>query len=64
MVFLFCLEDLSPKELILVVTEVSLLIADGKTSEELAFLGNFFSAIGQNLSTMAGANFDEEPPCK
>ena len=51
-----CLENLGPKELVLFATEISILIADNKTSDELDLLGNFFSTIGQNLSTMAITN--------
>lgn len=63
MALLICLNDLGPKELVLLATEVSLLIADNKTSEELDLLGNFFSSIGQNLNTMAVANFTDSSDC-
>ena len=54
---MFCLDDLNAEEIIFLASSISLAIAKGKTVDEIDLLGNFFSAIGQNLSTIAVSNF-------
>lgn len=48
-----CLNKLSREELVLLAATVAIAIGKGKTSDELDLLGNFLSAVGQNLNTMA-----------
>lgn len=51
--FMDCLNKLSRDELVLLAATVAIAIGKGKTKEELDLLGNFISAVGQNLNTMA-----------
>ena len=48
-----CLEELSGCELIALASIIAIILSEGKTSEQIDLLGNFFSTIGQNLSTIA-----------
>lgn len=49
-----CLEDMCPEELVLLASSVAIAISQNKSAEEISNLGNFFSAIGQNLSLISG----------
>lgn len=48
-----CLDELNGCELVTLASIISIVIADGLSLEEVGLLGNFFSSIGQNLSTIA-----------
>lgn len=48
-----CLNKLNREELILLASTFAISIGKGKTREELDLIGNFLSAVGQNLNTMA-----------
>lgn len=54
------LNELNAEEIIFLASSISLAIAKGKSIEEIDLLGNFFSTIGQNLSTIAVSNFGEK----
>lgn len=53
-----CLNNLSGCELVALASIISIVISQGLTLEEINTLGNFFSAIGSNLSTIASAEAD------
>jgi phage-related protein len=44
---------ISPKQIILLASTIALEIACGKDSTEIAAIGDFFSTIGQNLSSIS-----------
>ena len=48
-----CLDNLSGRELVALASIVSIYIADGLSSEQISTLGDFFSALGDNLSLLA-----------
>lgn len=50
-----CLSDLSGCELVALASIISIFISQGLTPDEIDTLGNFFSALGENLSTIGGA---------
>lgn len=52
----FCIDDICSEDVVLLVGALAIAIAEGKSSDEVDNLGNFFSALGQNLSTIAGTN--------
>lgn len=56
---MFNLNNLSGCELVGLASIVSIYISQGLSPEEIATLGNFFSALGSNLSTIATACNDE-----
>jgi len=45
--------SLSPVELTLLATAVSLILAEGTDGCQQEVLGNFFSSVGQNICTFA-----------
>ena len=53
-----CLNDLSGCELVTLASIISIFISQGLTPDEIDTLGNFFSALGSNLSTIATAEAD------
>lgn len=48
------LTNLSGCELVALASIIAIKISEGLTSDETDTLGNFFSALGSNLSTIAG----------
>ena len=44
-------------DLVLLSSVISVIISEDLSSEELDILGNFFSTLGSNLSTIAVAKF-------
>lgn len=48
-----CLDNLSGPELVALASSLSIYISNGLTSDQIATLGNFFSALGANLSTIS-----------
>lgn len=59
------LNDLSGYELVTLATVISIYLSQGLTPNEIDTLGNFFSALGSNLSTIATAQAnspDSVPP--
>lgn len=57
---MLCLNDLNREEIIFLASSISLAISKDKSVEEIDLLGNFFSTIGQNLSTIAVSNFEKK----
>lgn len=53
-----CLNNLSGCELVALASIISIFLSQGLTPDEIDTLGNFFSAIGANLSTIATAEAD------
>lgn len=55
-----CFDNLSGCELVTLASIISIYISNDLTPNEIDTLGNFFSALGANLSTIAGtkANTD------
>lgn len=47
--------NLSGCELVALASIIAILISDGLQPDEIDTLGNFFSALGSNLSTIATA---------
>lgn len=54
------LSNLSGCELVAFAAILSIYIAQGLTADEIDTLGNFFSALGANLSTIASADADND----
>lgn len=52
------LDSLSGCELVALSTLIAITISQGLTPDEIDTLGNFFSALGSNLSTIASAEDD------
>ncbi len=50
-----CLSELSGYELVTLAALLAVYISNGLSSDEIDTLGNFFSALGENLSTIGGA---------
>ncbi|MFR0823111.1 MAG: hypothetical protein ACLU84_08320 [Clostridia bacterium] len=50
---MFSLNDLSGCELVTLSSILAIFLAQGLTPDEIDTLGNFFSALGSNLSTIA-----------
>lgn len=50
-----CFNNLSGCELVYIASIFSVIISQGLTPDEIDTLGNFFSALGSNLSTIATA---------
>ena len=55
-----CLNNLSGCELVSLAAILAVTISQNLSSDETDTLGNFFSALGSNLSTIAAANSDDE----
>ena len=55
--------SLSGCELVALAAYISVLISQDLTPEEIDTLGNFFSALGSNLSTIATASIPTEINC-
>lgn len=49
-----CFDNLSGCELVTLASILSIYISNDLTPNEIDTLGNFFSALGANLSTIAG----------
>lgn len=49
-----CFDNLSGCELVTLASILSIYISNDLTPNEIDTLGNFFSALGTNLSTIAG----------
>lgn len=49
-----CLDRLSGCELVSIASILAINISQGLTADEIGTLGNFFSALGDNLSLLAG----------
>lgn len=47
------LKDLSGCELVSLASIIAIFLSQGLSPEEIDTLGNFFSAVGSNLSTIA-----------
>lgn len=54
--FSFFLSSLSGCELVALAGIISVAISSNLSCDEVDVLGNFFSALGSNLSTIASAN--------
>lgn len=52
------LNDLSGAELVLLSSAIAIFISDSLDNDDINTLGNFLSALGDNLSTIASANED------
>ncbi len=52
------LNDLSGAELVLLSSILAIVISEGLDNDEINTLGDFLSALGENLSTIASANGD------
>lgn len=50
-----CLNNLSGCELVALASIIAIYISNEFSSDEVDVLGNFFSALGSNLSTIASA---------
>lgn len=50
-----CLNNLSGCELVTLASIIAIYISNEFSSDEVDVLGNFFSALGSNLSTIASA---------
>lgn len=48
-----CLNDLSGCELVALASIIAIELSQGLSADETDTLGNFFSALGANLSTIA-----------
>lgn len=53
-----CLNNLSGCELVSISAILAVSISQNLSPDETDTLGNFFSALGSNLSTIAAANSD------
>lgn len=49
-----CLNNLSGCELVTLAALIAIYFSQNLSSDEASTLGNFFSALGDNLSTIAG----------
>jgi hypothetical protein len=49
-------ENLSGAELVALASALAIYISNGLTPDEIDTLGNFFSSLGSNLSTIASAS--------
>lgn len=54
------LNDLSGTELVLLSSAIAIFISEGLDNDDINTLGNFLSALGDNLSTIASANEDKK----
>lgn len=54
-VIFMCLNSLSGNELVALASILAIYISNGLKPDEIDTLGNFFSALGANLSTIATA---------
>ena len=48
------LQNLSGSNLVFLASLFSVIISEGLTSDEIGLLGDFFSALGDNLSLISG----------
>ncbi len=53
-----CLNNLSGCELVALASIIAIYISNEFSSDEVDVLGNFFSALGSNLSTIGSARTD------
>lgn len=51
-----CLNNLSGTELVTLASIISIYISNELSADEIDTLGNFFSALGANLSTIGSAS--------
>lgn len=51
-----CLNNLSGTELVALASIISIYISNELSADEIDTLGNFFSALGANLSTISSAS--------
>lgn len=51
-----CLKEFSGCELVALASILAIAIAEELESDEVDLLGNFFSALGSNLSTISGSS--------
>ena len=49
-----CFSQLSGYELVVLAAILATYLSQGLSSDEIDTLGNFFSALGENLSTIGG----------
>ena len=61
---MYNLNNLSGTELVALASIISIFISQNFSPEEVDTLGNFFSALGSNLSTIATAESSEVLPFK
>lgn len=54
------LNSLSGCELVVLASYLSVLISKNLTSDEIDILGNFFSALGSNLSTIGSSSANND----
>ncbi|MBO5479532.1 MAG: hypothetical protein J6A04_07695 [Clostridia bacterium] len=54
------LDSLSGAELVALSSALAIIISQGLSPDEIDTLGNFLSALGSNLSTIAAADAEEE----
>lgn len=58
-----CLSHLSGCELIAIANLVAILLSQNQSSDEIAVLSSFFSAVSENLALLATSNLSEEADC-
>ena len=51
----YCIDNLSGSELVVLASLLSISISQGLTKEEIGLLGDFFSALGDNLSLISSS---------
>ena len=54
-----CISNLSGCELVALAGALATIIAENFDNDDIDTLGNFFSALGSNLSTISSANTNE-----
>ena len=54
-----CLNNLSGCELVALASIIAIYISNEFSSDEVDVLGNFFSALGSNLSTIGSSRADD-----
>ena len=54
------LNNLSGSELVTLSSSLAIMISQGLTPDEIDTLGNFLSALGSNLSTIAAASTEDD----
>ena len=58
-----CLDNLSGCELVTLASIIAIAISEGKTSDEIGTLGNFFSALGDNLNILSSSSGNNTTNC-
>lgn len=58
-----CLDNLSGCELVTLASIIAIAISEGKTSDEIGTLGNFFSALGDNLNILSSSSGNNTTDC-